>query len=392
MMRTPTAFTSSPLRGRSRGVSLIEILVGIAIGLIGLLAIFQSVAVWNKHTQTTSAGGDAQTAGTLAMFALERDLKLAGLGFGKADAPTMGCVVQANDSQFGRAFPFAMVPVQIVPGVASDVINVLYGSSSFFTDVGSFTFSTSTTKKLKRRNGFKPGDLAVVAGDASASAASATCRLVEITDTANVDGFTVAHDAAAFQSFYAASGVQGQSRFNPAPAASVPFSSGQIFNLGPTPAQSVWQVTNSHLTRTENILPAAALPVPLEITENVVAMRAQYGVDLDGNGRIADSCPPGGEWTSVDPVDWTRVLAIRVSLLVRSRQFELNGDAGAGVPRAVTVIPPAWACGNFTMTNVDGTQDNFGPNNADPNNWRYYRYRVYERVIPLRNMLWGTLP
>jgi type IV pilus assembly protein PilW len=24
-----------------------------------------------------------------------------------------------------------------------------------------------------------------------------------------------------------------------------------------------------------------------------------------------------------------------------------------------------------------------------PNYWRCYRYRVYETVIPLRNMLWG---
>jgi len=42
----------------------------------------------------------------------------------------------------------------------------------------------------------------------------------------------------------------------------------------------------------------------------------------------------------------------------------------------------------FVMTNVDGTPDTNLP--ADPNNWRYYRYRVYERVIPLRNLLWGT--
>ena len=42
------------------------------------------------------------------------------------------------------------------------------------------------------------------------------------------------------------------------------------------------------------------------------------------------------------------------------------------------------------MTNVDGTADGFGDANPDPNNWRYYRYRVYERVIPLRNVLWGT--
>ena len=41
------------------------------------------------------------------------------------------------------------------------------------------------------------------------------------------------------------------------------------------------------------------------------------------------------------------------------------------------------------MRNVDGTPDPSETPNADPNNWRYYRYRVYERVIPLRNMLWG---
>ena len=42
------------------------------------------------------------------------------------------------------------------------------------------------------------------------------------------------------------------------------------------------------------------------------------------------------------------------------------------------------------MTNVDGTADTLGDPTADPNNWRYYRYRVYERVFPLRNMMWGT--
>ncbi len=46
------------------------------------------------------------------------------------------------------------------------------------------------------------------------------------------------------------------------------------------------------------------------------------------------------------------------------------------------------------MTNLDGTADSFAgaPNNPDPNNWRFYRYRVYEKVIPLRNMIWGTSP
>jgi type IV pilus assembly protein PilW len=38
------------------------------------------------------------------------------------------------------------------------------------------------------------------------------------------------------------------------------------------------------------------------------------------------------------------------------------------------------------MTNLDGTADST-PGNA--NDWRRYRYRVYETVIPLRNVVWG---
>ena len=43
------------------------------------------------------------------------------------------------------------------------------------------------------------------------------------------------------------------------------------------------------------------------------------------------------------------------------------------------------------MTNVDGSAD-MGAGPPNPNNWRYYRYRVYERVVPIRNMFWGTAP
>ena len=88
------------------------------------------------------------------------------------------------------------------------------------------------------------------------------------------------------------------------------------------------------------------------------------------------------------------MLAIRVAVLVRSRQFERSADGNAAAPTGITQILPSWAGGNFVMTNLDGTADSFAgsPNNPDPNNWRFYRYRVYEKVIPLRNMIWGTSP
>ena len=87
-------------------------------------------------------------------------------------------------------------------------------------------------------------------------------------------------------------------------------------------------------------------------------------------------------------------------MLVRSRQFEKTADQSAsGAAQGVTTLNPTWAGsadpsgnGGFLMTNVDGSPDTFGPNQSDPNNWRFYRYRVYEKEILMRNVLWGTSP
>jgi type IV pilus assembly protein PilW len=82
-------------------------------------------------------------------------------------------------------------------------------------------------------------------------------------------------------------------------------------------------------------------------------------------------------------------------VLVRSRQYERNGDPAASGVRAVTptAANPYYfgdTAKKFRMTNLNSNVDTFDDLTADPNNWRFYRYRVYERVIPLRNMLWGT--
>jgi len=385
-MRARTA--SSPRR-RALGLSLIEILVGVAIGLIGIVAIFQAVAVWSKHTSTTSSGGDAQVAGTLALFAIERDVKQAGHGFAKAGTPVLGCAVAFVDNAPARAFNFGLSPVSIAAsaGGAPDTVSILYGESSFYGAEGSFTDATATTKKLRRRAGFKKGDLAVVAVNPGASAATANCELVEINDDSDIDGYTVGHSAVPYNSFYEpASAPVVAPRFN---GASAPLStSGTMYNLGPQPRLDVWSIqANRILTRTDLIHATA----PMQIAEGVVNLKAEYGVDNNADGTISP-----GEWTPFAPADWRQLLAIRVAVLVRSRQFERNGDPGASGVRAVTpnALNPYYfgdpVGHRFLMTNVNGTADSFDDVTADPNNWRYYRYRVYERVIPLRNMLWGT--
>ncbi|MDQ6680075.1 MAG: PilW family protein [Pseudomonadota bacterium] len=379
------AARSLPLNSPQRGLSLIEILVGLAIGVIGMIAMFQTVGVWNRHTQTTSAGGDAQVAGTLGLFSIERDFKQSGHGFGEATVPVMGCMVQA----FALP-PIPLRPVDILPGAlgAPDQINVLSGESSFFTEGQDFLSSTPTSKTLRRRGGFKPGDLVVVADAGAGLPGTANCSLAEITSDANPDLLTVDHLQAAYVPFGLPARPAAPSQFNPPGGLAFPYVSGTVYNLGPRPQWVNWQIANNRtLQRTEQLFRPL---LPDDVADGVINLKAEYGVDLNGNTVIEP-----GEWLAAIPPgnNWNQVLAIRVAILVRSRQFERGGDTGRGPPVPVTLAAPTYFGGlPFAMTNVDGNPDTFlGAARAshDPNNWHYYRYRVYERVIPLKNMLWA---
>lgn len=384
---------------RTHGFTLIEVLVGMAIALIGMVMMFQSMQVWEGRKRTTTAGSDAQIAGSIAMFSLERDIKMAGYGFGNALA--MNCTVNAYDSTLSApgTFTFPMVPVLITDGAAGapDTLTVLYGSGATMSSSQSFdnlnplpTVSDSGFKRANSRTGLLPGTLMI-----AADSGNVICGLFEVTGNANADGLTVDHGTGAYLNFANNQNVtalttlasdalarlqaqflnnSGSARYNDGTAKGVG-STGALFNLGTFPQLNVWRIrtTNQRPYLTvNNTLADQLAATPTEVAEGIINLQAEYGVDADGNGVIA-----AGEWSTAAPANWRQLRAIRVALLARSQQYEKT---------PVTTVAPAWAGGPFVMTNVDGTADTT-PGNA--NDWRRYRYRVYETVIPLRNIVWG---
>ena len=349
------------LRRGQAGLSLVELLVGVVVGMIGILIIFQTMAVWDKHARTTTSGGDVRTAGVLATYNFERDLKLAGMGFGTADVEVMGCPVATQGVP-----TFDLMPVAIRSSASGpDSIDVLYGNSAFFVSTERFTNVSNVSKKMKRRGGFKAGDLAIVAGN-GASAASANCHLIQVTDVSDPDGVTLLHAASA--------------PYNGASGTGAVYSNGTMYNLGPDPRLHHWAVVDGSLVTTDRL--HAGAPTQ-QIADGVVDFKAQYGYDLDGDSKIS-----GSEWTATPPapIEWNRVLAVLFAVLVRSRQFEK--DADTPYLAASAAAPPTWFGTVFTMRDLNGLTDTNPA--SSPNNWRYYRYRVYERVVPLRNMIWGA--
>lgn len=349
-----------------RGFSLVELLVSVVIGMLGIVVMFQVLSLWDSMKRTTAAGSDAQVSGAVAMHNLERDIRPAGLGFGKGAQPgaaeSIGCKVSAKkmapavaafSSDTTSADYFSLVPVRIINGAsgAADTVIVLYGNSSLFVSTQKFKASTTTTKTIDGSSGgFKVGDVVIAGGTGGA----VDCEMLEV-------------------SSMAVAGVVGHAtalRFNAAPVPTA-LTSGFLYNLGPLPQRSVWRIQNEKLYRLDSLYSDTAV----EIADNIINLQAQYGVDGAGGGNATDGVLEAGDWTDTAPANWAKLLAIRIALLSRSQQFEKT---------EVTASQPAWSAGAFTMSDIPGAS-------GDAANWKRYRYRVYEQVIPLRNMIWGAL-
>jgi type IV pilus assembly protein PilW len=372
-----------------RGMSIIEIMVAVAIGLIGCVVIFQMFTISEARKRTIASGSDMDISGRLGLMTLERDVQLAGYGYGAAASPTaistgavLGCTVTAYDSARGgtQDFTYALAPVQITDGAAGapDTIAVLRGSSSMVANGKPIDQSSATAKRIKAdtggRVGVRRGDVVI----AVSAGGGLACGMYEITGDGNTDQVTL--DNEALVSYTDAAGATKTSRYNKSGGIAFALSGeGRLYTLGPSPARNVWTVAGNKLVVSNDLAWADSngdgANDQLEAADAVLDLQAQYGVDADNNGMISDA-----EWTNTDPADWTQLLAVRFALLTRGQQFERE---------KVTNTAPVWSAGAFVMNNVDGTADSDPTGAGAVNNWRNYRYGVYEAVVPLRNTIIG---
>ena len=415
-------------REGAAGFSLIEVMISMVLALITFLVMFQMFESWDRNKRSTASGGGAMVTGAMAMFRLERDLRLAGFGFGNASE--LGCTVAAYDSTrpneaalnavsatVSHAFSFPLIPLQIVDGAggAPDQIVTLYGSAEGISGTRFFgtsaagaqpytaTTATNTTMEVGALGGIQQGDLVVLAQE------SGSCDMVEVTNSANTNRRTFDYTGGNYTHFYTGA-TNRVPRYNNPAGISVSGATGHVYVLGPSPQRRIWQVRNNRTLAFSNDLGwtdtvinatgvAAAAPADnlndlTDVADNIVNLQAQYGFTGTVTGTTcAASSPP--TWTASAPAApclWNFLWAVRVGLLARSDQFEKTW----GVPASGgSAVAPQWAGGSFVMTNVDGTADSFtgatltAPS-KDPNDWRHYRYRVFESIIPLKNVMWGS--
>lgn len=372
-----------PLRRvRQSGMSLVELMVGMMVGLIGIVIITHLYITNEKYKRSTTGTGTAQVNGAIALYTLERDVRMAGFGLNHSGALGCSCDAVANPGcspvQYfyngtyssppgpsgGALPPLVFAPVVITETAnQADSITLLYGNDPERMLPGTLSESMpqpSAEFKVDGTAGYTVNDMVLVTN-------GTTCMMTQVTQVQDASSH-LQHNP-------------GTSSWNPAGGgSSLPaFPAGSnLFNLG----QPIWRsysIGSNKLQFLEVIsvtggpsAPAAAVP----IVDDIVDLQAQYGKDTDDNGSVET-------WNTITPTtgpQWQQVLAVRIAVLARSQNYERPSVAGGACEATVTTNRPQWgdpgALQDFPVLMVAGVLPSC------------YKYRVFETIVPLRNMIW----
>jgi type IV pilus assembly protein PilW len=385
----------------ARGFTLVELMVGVLIGLLASLAVTQVMVGSEGQKRSTTSGSDAQVNGALALAALQRAIQPAGYGF--AASPTaLGCTVTAvfngkpirDPDNHVPDFPITLAPVVITqdpdhPGAAPDQIRVLASGKTSYSVPLRIVSPGYDPANAATNTQFPVASVAGVAGPYPTSGtvtAPGDLMLAVVSSSTPCEIFQVTSNPGANALVYRA---DQSAAWNAAgfPAGAYP-DGAFLVNLGPIVDATYSIGTQSLRVTSLKIAAATSTPSydgPTELFPNIVNLKAMYG---KGTGGVVDT------WDNVTPTtnaDWQKVVAVRLALVARSAQYEKE---------EVTPANPQWDVG--TAIAVTGTVacttgsskclslhvDNLA--NPSDTDWKHYRYKVFDTVIPLRNMLWNS--
>lgn len=378
-----------------RGFTLIELMIGLALGLIASLAIFTTISSFETQRNTTASGADMQQNGLMALYSIEQDVRMA--GFGLIDASTTpGSMPCSKINAYNPASVYNSAPVSItnnasagndiliVTRLNSDTGGIVTGGNaaglnqplSAGTIPASIQMNTIESLQqddyiLLAQPGFDCTLLKVSARPSATIGASG----VDVVQVGNASGDT-SLSPAAFPAYGSAASAVVVNLGLARTASATTFGSTDQ-TLTPTFATTKYRINpNSYdLERSED-----GGSTWSSVATNIVTIAAQYGITNTGSPSVScwtdasGSACSGTNWASPSSADIARIKAIRVAIVARSAQ-----KVGAsGSCSTTTAAPISWTGG--PAIDLSGITD-----------WQCYRYKVYQTIIPIRNVIWGNL-
>ena len=380
-----------PALPRAAGFSLVELMVSIVIGLLAVMFATRMMTDSESNKDGALGGSESMQNGMMAMFSISADAEQA--GYGLNDPILAGCDTIFNDSKKFTMTSALRGAATVHPLAAAVIVHGNAGPDQLTLYSGSAASGTATVRLTTNYNGgnqialdrtpygFAVGDVIVVAPEDGAG----QCALAQIS-TLNQDAPSIGFASTA-------------DRFNTGDLdRTFPGSATRVFNLGRAANLPfhTWLVEGGVLRlRATNL--GSSGDAAQAVADNIVSLKAQYGFDTRA---VAAFDPELGmqvrEWSNTmidadgDGVtgsagDYQRVAALRIAVIARNKRPERPGAGGAcsTTTEALKVFETDQPSGiNAVPVTLDlGVKD-------DPIDWKCYRYRAFETVVPLRNASW----
>jgi type IV pilus assembly protein PilW len=344
--------SNKPSPFHQAGFTLVEIMVGLAIGMLATMVIMQVMSVFETQKRVTTGTADAQTNGGIALYNIGRELQLAGYPLlPLEDSPLECTALTFGATGIGGISPVSITEGVAAPGVsASDTITIRYGSSQMGgvpTRITAMGAPTANDATVDNNLGCQANDIAIIINGAA-------CAMTGVSAVPGASTITL--------------------KDNTAVAAGVAIANANIACLGAW-NEVTYAVNAGNLTR--NGVPSVA---------GIVNLQAQYGVSATANSnQVAQWVnASGGTWAAPAIADRNRIKAVRIAVVARNPKMESTAVTAAC--SSLTAAAPTGLCAwAGSATSPAPTIDL----SAGDTNWLRYRYRVFETIIPLRNVIWS---
>jgi type IV pilus assembly protein PilW len=383
------------LRCTERGASLVDLMVGMAVALVTVLAITQVMVASEAYKRTTTGGGDAQQNGAYSGLMLERYIRMGSSNFATI-SNSFGCPLNAyrdgalvigsdaagkNSSAsypepFKTTIDFSLLlsPVIVRQGDVSDTIIVMSGQhpsiakalSPTLIGSGSLSKVAFSSKiginEITDSASVTQHDL-LLAVDQDRTAGSSSCDIAEAVSMEDKE-----YTENGVKVIYSTVSLTGDGmKYTGASAFNTYTKSSLVADLGPSPQFLAFAVGNDGVSG-DALLSYDMLTGSMQsISDGIIAVKALYGVaDSATNPVVSSWVAPTGDWAAdkLTAATISRLRAVRLAVVARNSQREKSGETS---PATLTLFSDS---SSVSVTVPD----------------RHYRYKVFDVTIPLRQM------
>ena len=377
---------------RQAGATLVELMVALVIGTVIVLALMIVTSRFESGKRQSGAATDLSMAAGNIAYDLDRQIRSAGSGYLQSYPQALGCTLNVSRTGVGQVLPgpaafpapFATVPqqVRLMPFLihaglgngGSDVLAVMSGTAG----VGKVYMPLkpagvqSTQLSMMSTVGLRRNDMLLLIEN------NRSCLMTQVGT-----GFTQSATSSLVPlgGLYYAASVNGVAvsdyALNDIPS---------VLNMGNAsdnpPQLTLYGIDGGFNLQSYDLLQTNGNQQVSTVLTNIVNMRALYGVDTNGDGKVDLWVKPTTSGyrvadltagTAVAQSTLANIRAVRIGLILRSDRIEAGASQPVVSASTVKLFSDLGSTLEYTHTVAAADQ--------------YQRFRAVDFTVPLRNAL-----